>query len=138
MKNNKVVTAFPITISAAGVSSPFEYQFKKEYRRLLGFTFAVADQVTFDALQTAYVSEAIRYDNMHRIVDKDVPLRLFIAENVCPECNYFPYELENVEDRHLTGGITLTDTGLSYPVTIYLILHLDDYINPLTNEIPCP
>lgn len=132
------ILGFPTIISAANTETEINILLPKEYQKVLGFTFTAAEQGFYTAVKSAYFSDHFRYDGQVLIIGKDVPLRLFMAEQICPECMAYPYCIENFEGRALTGKVVLTDTSATYPVKLVTVIHFGDRINRLINQKPCP
>lgn len=126
-----------IEIEATSQKGTFEFEFPKEYRNLLAFGFSAAEGATYNALKTAFLSKDLTYNKNHVIMEENVPVRLLLADEVCPECKLYSYNLYEVTDNKLRGEITFTDTTLTYPVTIQLVLKMDDFVHPLTKEELC-
>lgn len=117
---------YTVEVGAVNTSVSFDFPLPTTHNRLMGITFSSEDAIVLNSIKTGKVGDQdIEFDR-HPIFQRGVPLRLAIAEDVCPECKFFPLCYDKVKDKHIQGSIMLTDATLTYPVNVQIVHLLDN------------
>lgn len=91
---NLVTRTFRFTAPTGGEHTE-EFDLPVDYTYLIGFTFSAGSDTDHDIISNGIVGvEGFRI-NEEIILMKNTPLRITQAQEVCMECKFYPYALDN-------------------------------------------
>lgn len=91
--------------------SPFEFDLPIDYTYLVGFTFSAGSNSDFQTVQQALVGQdKVTFDSQI-ILEKDTPIRITQATEVCYDCKFWPVHIENLNGRKIKvkGSLVLSN-----------------------------